>query len=66
MKWLDRHHDDWRTADYPLDIGVDESGSYVDLIQNGFLERSPLVTTGKLASSTSSGKVQGKYIPINK
>lgn len=57
MKWLDRYHDDWRTADYPLDLGVDESGSYVDLIQNGFTEQSPLITTGKLVSTSKAGKV---------
>lgn len=49
MNWLDRYHDDWRNADYPLDIGIDESGSYVDLLQNQeYFDRSPLVTTNKV------------------
>lgn len=57
MKWLDRYHDEWRTADYPVDLGVDEFGSYVDLMQNGFVERSSFVTSNKLAPPASTEKV---------
>ena len=58
MKWLDRYHDDWRTADYPVDLGIDEFGSYVDLIQNGFIERSPLFTSSRLTPTSNTGKVR--------
>ena len=54
MNWLDRYHDDWRNADYPLDIGIDESGTYVDLLQNqDYFDRSPLFTNKKIPSTTS-------------
>lgn len=58
MKWLDRYHDDWRTIDYPLDIGVDDTGSYVDLMQQGFVERSPLFTSKKSTLTPSTSKVR--------
>lgn len=57
MNWLDRYHDDWRTTDYPLDIGVDDGGSYADLLQQGFVERSPLFTTSKSVPTPTTTKV---------
>lgn len=49
INWLDKYHDDWRITDYPLDIGLDEANNYVDLLQQGFVERCPLITTDKSA-----------------
>lgn len=56
MNWLDKYHDDWRTTDYPLDIGLDES-NYVDLLQQGFVERSPLITTDKSGPVSATSEV---------
>lgn len=66
MNWLDKYHDDWRTTDYPLDIGLDESNSYVDLLQQGFVERSPLITTDKSGSvpTTSEVKIFSKFVLV--
>lgn len=57
MNWLDRYHDDWRTADYPLDIGIDDTGTYIDLLQEGFVERSPMCTVDKTTSTPITPKV---------